>query len=171
MAKMSSFFIRATVNGGNAGAFDETPIDIGSYTDLGSSKPEILRIHNVQVAMTDSTGQIPLMANDNGDSAAWQLTTQTQPGLVLIDDRSFVSGGRGAYRNPDSSIMPATQSNEAQILPQDFTHGYLVAVPTLYLGGLGGNNFTEDVFFTVMLECTTEPATKASAVSLAVSQM
>ena len=171
MAKMSSFFVRATVNGGNAGSFAQSEIDIGSYTDLGSSSPELLRIHNVTVAMTDSSGQIPLMANDNGDSAAWQLTTQSQTGIVLIDDRSFVSGGRGAYRNPDASILPPTQAMDEQILAQDFTQGYLVAVPTLYLGGLGGNNFTEDVIFTVMLECTTEKATKANAVALAVSQM
>lgn len=171
MAKMNSFFIRATVNGGKAGGFNQTEIDIGSYTDLGSSKPEILRIHNVQVALTNSSALVPSMAGDTASSAAWQLTTQTQSGLVLIDDRSFVSGGRGGFRNPDSATEPPSQVFDAQVLAQDYTNGYLVAVPTLYLGALGGASFSDDVIITVMLECTTEPATKASAVSLAVSQM
>jgi len=170
MAK-NSFFIRAQVNAGHGGAFDDTELDIGSYTDLGSSKPEILRIHNITVAMTDSGGEIPTLSGNTATSAAWQLTTQKQVGIVLIDDRSLVSGGRGGFRNADGATNPANQTFESQLLPQDFTQGYLVAVPTLYLGAFAGANFTEDVYFSVILECTTEPATKASAVSLAVSQM
>ena len=168
---MNSFFIRAQVNGGNGATFAQTEIDIGSYTDLGSSSPELLRIHNVTIQMSDSAGEIPKMTGDTGTSAAWQICTQSQTGLVLIDDRSFVSGGRGSFRNPDSAATPPSQVFESQVLAQDFTQGYLVAVPTLYLGALAGNDFTEDVYFTVMLECTTEKATKANAVSLAVSQM
>jgi hypothetical protein len=171
MAKMNSFFIRATVNSGNAGAFAQSEIDIGSYTDLGSSSPEILRIHNISYRMTDANGEAPLMTGDTGDFAAWQLTTQTKSALVLVTDRSLVSGGTFAGRNPDSAVHPPSQVWEQQLMPQDFTQGYVVAVPTLYLGGLGGGNFTEDVYHSVVLECTTEKATKANAVALAVSQM
>jgi len=171
MAKMNSFFIRASVNAGDSNAFDDTEIDIGSYTDLGSSSPELLRIHNINVAMTDSAGFVPTMTADSGGSAAWQLTTQKQTAIVLQNDRSVIASGRGAFRNPDSSVLPPTQAFESQLLPQDFTQGYLCAVPTLYLGGLGDGEFTEDVYFTVILECTTEKATKSNAVSLAVSQM
>jgi len=172
MAKMNSFFIRASVNAGDTNAFGQTEIDIGSYTDLGSSSPEILRIHNVQVRMTDSAGFMPTMASDKGDSAAWQLTTQSQAGIVLITDRSVISGGVLATRNPDGNdVIPGTQTSESQLLAQDFSQGYLVAVPTLYLGGLAGGEFAEDVYFSVILECTTEKATKANAVALAVSQM
>ena len=170
MAK-NSFFIRAQVNSGNTGSFAQTELDIGAYTDLGSSKPEILRIHNISVRMTDAAGEIPKMTQDTADSAGWQLTTQTQSGMVLADDRSYISGGVVAARNPDSNPHAPTQVFEQQILAQDFTQGYLVAVPSLFLGGFGGSNYTEDVLFCVVLECTTEPATKASAVSLAVSQM
>jgi hypothetical protein len=170
MAK-NSFFIRASVNGGNAGAFDQTEIDIGAYTDLGSSKPEILRIHNVQVRMSDSVGQIPTMLGDTAATASWQLCTQSQSALLMSTDRSYVSGGLVAARNPDSNVHAPTQVFEQQLLAQDFTQGYLVAVPSLYLGGLGGANYTEDVYFSVILECTTEPASKANAVALAVSQM
>ena len=170
MAK-NSFYIRASVNLGNSGSFNQEEIDIGSYTDLGSSKPEILRIHDVQIALTDSAGQMPTMTGDTGDSLAWQITTQSQSALVLVDDNSFVSGGRAALRNPDSAVTPPTQAWENQIMAQDWMNGYLVAVPTLYLGGLGGNNFTEDVYASVILECSTEPATKATSISLAISQM
>lgn len=170
MATKNTFFIRASVNGGNGGSYAQTEIDLGSYTNLGSTKPEVLRIHNVIVQMSDSAGLIPQMTGDTADSAAWQLTTQSQSAMVLLTDDSFISGGRGSFRNPDSSTHSPSQDFSEQILAQDFVGGYLVAVPTLFLGAIGGNNFTEDVYFNVMLECTTESMTKASAVSLAVSQ-
>lgn len=169
MAK-NSFFIRASVNTGNAGAFAQEEIPLGSYTNLGSSKPEVLRIHNIQVRVSDSGGESPTLTGDTGASVAWQLTTQSQSALVLATDDSFVSGGIGGVRNADSVASPANQEAISSILAQDFTAGYLVAVDSLYLGGVGGSNFTEDVYYTVMLECTTEAMSKANAVSLAISQ-
>jgi len=169
MAK-NTFFIRASVNGGNAGTYSETTIDLGSYTNLGSTKPEVLRIHNIIVQMSDNSGFIPKMTGDKAGSAGWQLTTQAQSGLVLLTDDSFVAGGRGAFRNPDSDVHSPTQVFAEQILAQDYTEGYLIAVPNLFLGGVGETNFTEDVYFNVMLECSTESLSKAAAVSLAVSQ-
>lgn len=171
MAKMNAFYIRASVNIGNAGAFAQSEIDLGAYADLGSSSPEILRIHDVQVALTDSSGEIPNVTNDTGGSLAWQLMTQSQTSVQLVTNKSFVSGGRCALRNPDGTTMPPTQAFEQQIMAQDWMNGYLVAVPTLYLGGNASNNFTEDVYVSVILECTTEKATKASATALAISQM
>ena len=170
MATKNTFFIRASVNGGNGGTYAQTEIDLGSYTNLGSSKPEVLRIHNVIVSMSDASGQIPQMTTDTADSAGWQICTQSQTGLVLLTDDSFVSGGRGSFRNPDGSTHAPSQVFDEQVLAQDFVGGYLIAVPTLFLGGIGGSNFSEDVYFSVMLECTTEPMSKASAVALAVSQ-
>ena len=169
MAK-NTFFIRASVNGGNGGTYAETEIDLGSYTNLGSSKPEVLRIHNIIVQMTESTGEIPNMTADTASSASWQLCTQSQSDLVLCTDDSFISGGRGSFRNPDASVHAPTQDFSEQILAQEFTQGYVVAVPSLFLGAIGGANFTQDVYFSVMLECTTEPMSKANAVSLAISQ-
>ena len=170
MAK-NTFFIRASLNAGDTGAFAQTEIDLGSYTNLGSSKPEVLRIHNVQVALTDSSG---MMANVNTDKIAefaWQLTAQSQSAIVLITDDSFVSGGRGAVRNPDGADTTAgSQAHTAQLLPQDFTAGYVVAVPSLFLGGQGGSEYAEDLYVSVMLECTTELMSKANAVALAISQ-
>jgi len=130
----------------------------------------VLRLHNIQAAITDSAGEMPNCGADTGGTIAWQLTTQEQTGLVLATDDSFVSGGRGAYRNPDSSVMPATQAQESQILAQDWTNGYVIAVPSLFLGGIGSDQFTEDVYVSLVMECTTEPMSKANAVSLAISQ-
>ena len=170
MAK-NTFFIRAEVNGGHGGSFAQTEIDLGSYTNLGSSKPEVLRIHNVIVAITDVGGLMPSVNSDKIAEYAWQLTTQSQSAMVLMTDDSFVSGGRGGVRNPDGSdTVCGSQAHEAQTLAQEFRDGYVVAVPSLFLGGLGSLEYAQDVHFSVMLECTTEAMTKANAVSLAISQ-
>jgi len=169
-AKVDTFFIRALVNAEDDEAFRQTEIDLGSYTNLGSSKPEVLRIHKIHFMMTDSAGQVPSMAGDKGGSAVWQLTTQSQTGLVLATDDSYVAGGRAGLRNPDSETIPPTQAFEMSLLPQDMVEGYLVAVPNLFLGGIASNNFSEDVYYSVILECSTEAMTKGAAVSLAVSQ-
>jgi len=169
MAK-NTFVIRATVNGGNSGAFAQTEIDLGSYTNLGSSKPEVLRIHRSHVYITNANGLFPKMDADTADSAAWQLTTQSQSGLVLVTDDSFIAGGVGAYRNPDGSEEEPTQTTDQGVQAQDYENGYVVAVPSLFLGGLGGAAFAQDVNFSVVLECSTEPMSKANAVALAISQ-
>jgi len=169
MAK-NTFFIRALVTPGNTGTFVQSEIDLGSYTNLGSSKPEVLRIHNIRAAMTNNGGEIPEMTTNTADVSSWQLTTQSKSGLVLMTDDSFVAGGRGAFRNPDGSNNAPTQVMEEQVLPQDFERGYLIAVPSLFLGATAGTDFTEAVNYSIILECTTEPLAKAEAVSLAVSQ-
>ena len=169
MAK-NSFFIRATVTAASDGTYGQTEIDLGSYTNLGSSKPEVLRIHNIQVLMTDSAGFIPTMGADTAGSAAWQLTTQSQSALVLATDDSFVAGGSGAFRNADGSAMPPGQNYEAQILAQDWSAGAVIAVPSLFLLADVSNTWTEDVVCSVILECTTEAMSKANAVALAISQ-
>ncbi len=170
MAK-TTFFIRASVTGDQSGgAFKETEIDLGSYTNLGSSKPEVLRIHNIQFRFANSDGRIPNMGADTGGSLGWQICTQSQSDLVDLTDDALVSAGIGAYRNPDSDPLPPTQSTEETVLPQDFTMGYVVAVPSLFLGLKQSSTWEQDAIVSVMLECTTEPMSKANAVSLAISQ-
>jgi hypothetical protein len=169
MAK-NTFLIRASVNGGNAGAFAQEEIDLGSYTNLGSSKPEVLRLHRTIVNLTNGSGAIPTMTGDKGDSASWQLTTQSQTGMVAMTDDSYVAGGVAAFRNPDSETIAPTQTFTEQILAQDYSAGYVIAVPSLFLGCLVGGNFAADGHYEVILECSTEPMSKANAVSLAISQ-
>jgi len=169
MAK-NTFTIRASVNAGNAGSFAQTEIDLGSYTNLGSSKPEVLRIHRVHVAMTDSGGEVPTLNGDTATTAAWQLCTQSQSATVLLTDDSFIAGGRGGFRNQDSATNPVNVAFEETLLAQDYMAGYVVAVPSLFLGAFAGADFAEDVYFSIILECSTEAMSKANAVALAVSQ-
>jgi hypothetical protein len=168
----NTFFIRAEVNAGSSGASGlETEIDIGAYTDLGSSKPEILRIHKVMVMMTDAAGEIPTMTGDTADTAGWQLTTQSASSLLLLSNRSVIAAGRAGLRNPDSAVSPPSQDFAETFLAQDLVNGYLVAVPSLFLQGFAGGNFTEAVVFSILLECSTEPVSKTNAINLAISQM
>ena len=169
MAK-NTFFIRASVNIGDSDTYGQTEIDLGSYTNLGSSKPEVLRILNINYQISDASGFPATMTGDKAAVVVWQLTTQSQTAPVLITDDSYVAGGNASLRNPDSETFSPSQAFESTLMPQDFTAGALIAVPSLFLGGLAGSNFTEDVFVSVMLECTTEPMSKANAVALAISQ-
>tara|TARA_Y100001973_G_C5044898_1_gene254642 strand:- start:127 stop:639 length:513 start_codon:yes stop_codon:yes gene_type:complete len=169
MAK-NTFYIRASVNALNAGDFKETEIDLGSYTNLGSSKPEVLRIHNATVQITSGNGIVPTLGADLAASFAWQLTTQSQSALIEPTDDSWVSGGRAGVRNPDSAANPPSSAFEQTLMPQDWTAGAVIAVPSLFLGGFGATEFTTDVVYNLILECSTEPMSKANAVSLAISQ-
>ena len=169
MAK-NTFLIRANVDVGHAGSYVQTEIDLGSYTNLGSSKPEVLRIHRAVIQMYDDSGEIPSMTSNTAGSAGWQLLTRSAGGMQAPTSDSWGCGGISAFRNPDGSTNPPTQTFSQQHLPQDYENGYVIAVPTLFLGGIADSDFTEDVNYAVVLECTTESMTKANAVALAISQ-
>lgn len=169
MAK-NTFFIRASVNTGHGGAFAETEIDLGSYTNLGSSKPEVLRIHNINIAITSAGGSIPTFGANLADYVMWQLCTTSQTAMIVPSEQTYISGGQAGWRNPDGTPNPPSQELGALILPQDWTDGVVVAVPSLFLGGWGPTDATEDVYYSVIMECTTEPMSKPNAVSLAISQ-
>jgi hypothetical protein len=87
-----------------------------------------------------------------------------------MTDDSYVAGGVAAFRNPDSETIAPTQTFTEQILAQDYSAGYVIAVPSIFLGCLVGSNFAADGHYEVILECSTEPMSKANAVSLAISQ-
>lgn len=169
MAK-NTFMIRGSVTTAGDDSFAQAEIDLGSYTNLGSSKPEVLRIHRAHVYITDTGGRPATMNGDKAGDLCWQLTTQSQSALVLATDDSFVFGGNAAVRNPDSETFAPSQAFEQLILPQDYVAGAVIAVPTLFVGALSGTQFDESVVFSVILECTTEAMSKANAVSLAISQ-
>lgn len=169
MAK-NSFLIRTTVDAGNAETFAQTEIDLGSYTNLGSTKPEVLRIHSAHWYIQNDTGTMPSMGGDKAGEIAWQLTTTSKAALVQVTDDSFLMGGQAGVRNGDSAPNPPSDAFSDSILPQDFTAGQVVAVPSLFLGALVGDEFTEDVNIGLILECTTEAMSKANAVALAISQ-
>ena len=145
MARSDSFFIRADVLVDDSATFASTSIDLGSYVDaLGKS---VLRIHNVTASITtgigaaDGPGVGPKMDAGTGDSCSWQLTTQDQVAMVLPSNRAVVSSGAvWAFNADGASAVPAT-AYEADMLPQEWTNGYLVAVESLQLGASAGTNW------------------------------
>jgi len=170
MAK-NTFLIRTTVTCSHTGAaFAQTELDLGSYTNLGSSKPEVLRIHSAHVYVQNSDGTIPFMGGDKAGTINYQLMTSTQSALAQASDDSFLLGGQAGVRNGDSANNPPTDAFAESFMPQDLTAGQVVAVPSLFLGGAIGAEFTQDANITLILECSTEAMSKANAVALAISQ-
>lgn len=170
MARSDSFFIRASVTPDNSNSFISQSIDLGSYVDaLGKS---VLRVHNVTAAITADDGLAPTMTGDTADFCAWQLTTQDQTSMVLPSNRAVVSSGMLWARNPDSAVEPPSQCYESDMLPQEWTNGYLIAVESLQLAAHAGANWTaaSNVTVSVVLECTVETLTQAAAMALALSQ-
>lgn len=164
MAKTDSFFIRATQNIDNDNSFNQGTIDLGAYVDaLGKS---VLRIHNVAVSFTDSAGR----AIDTASEAAaqFQLTTQTQSAIVLASDKSLIASGMMIADGAGG--VPTYVSHDADVLPQQWNNGYLVGVESIYLGGAASTGFAEDVYVSLVMECTVETLSSSAAMALALSQ-
>jgi hypothetical protein len=165
MAK-DSFFIRAKVNT-NGVTFAQEPIDLGAYVDaLGSA---ILRIHNLSVQYGTATTNPGVSAAGGDASTAYQLTTQSQGAMVDATHRSLISSGKLiAWNHPGAAILNGI-SESSDILPQDWTNGYLVATEQIYLGTDSVNNAIVDQI-TIVMECTVEKMTPSAAMALALSQ-
>lgn len=164
MAKSDSFFIRAKVTS-NGTTFTQEEIDLGSFVNLGVSKSTLLRIHSVTAMIADSNGaQAPIL--DSADArTAWQLTTQTQSDLVFADDKSLVSSGGLTFKTG------VTPSHDYDVNPHMYRNGYLVGVDTMFLAVDNSTGFDSgEVVISIILECTLETATQASATALALSQ-
>ena len=175
MAKSDSFFIRAQVNCGQLAAFAQTEIDLGAYVDaLGKS---VLRIHNIAVSFTDSAGtSATLDAGTAGGTAMaaaaqFQLTPQSQTDTVTPLNKSVVATGMINCINLDNAAQVANITSESfDNAPQRWTNGYLIAVESMYLGGEASVGFAEDVYCTLVMECTVESMSQAAAMALALSQ-
>ena len=164
-----SFFIRATKDLGNTNTFHEKAIDLGAYVDaLGKS---ILRIHNIQVTYSDSSGRSSEIVGNEVGVAQWQLTTQSMPDLVLSSNRSVVSDGRIHMFNDQGSAKLASQVTDVNgINLHEWTNGYLIAVESLYLGGSASQGFVGDAYVSIVMECTVETMSQSAAMALALSQ-
>jgi len=171
MAK-TPFLLKQKINLGHSDVTTQVEIDLGSYTNLGSSKPEVLRIHRAHVYVQDDAKDFPDIVADANASLSYQVTTQSNgTAQVYADDDSFLFGGIASYRNSDSAgERPPSQGVEELISPQDYVNGIVVAVPTLFLTGNADANWGDDVHLTVIMECTTESMSKSNAVALAISQ-
>lgn len=170
MAKVETFFIRAEVNIGHGGVYAQQEIDLGSYVNVGVKSSTLLRIHNIQCALTSITGLPPELPANTAAAVAYQLTTESQTGMVRLSDKSVVGSGSIGMRNPDGSPNPPSQAVVTDTWPQDFSEGYLIAVDTLYLAGVNESDFTTDNYISICMEVSMEKATQAGAASLALSQ-
>ena len=171
MAKTDSFFVRHSLTVDNSGTFVQDPIDLGAFVDaLGKS---VLRVHNIAVTFSDSTGNAAQVAAGS-DSAAmqFQITTQTQTDTVLPSNKSVVASGIVYAQNQFGTNEFPLVSHDMDNLPQLWTNGYLIAVETIYLGGEASTGWvaSEDMTISIVMECTVETATKDAALALALSQ-
>jgi len=169
MAKSDSFFLRATQDINQDTTYYEGAIDLGAYVDaLGKS---VMRIHNIAVSFTDSNGRNLDMTGITNASADYQLLTQSQANIVLASDRSVISTGKiNASREIAGNGVAGSVSHDYDVLPQMWTNGYLVGVDTIYFGGAATTTWNENVFVSMVLECTVETLTQNAAMALALSQ-
>ena len=170
MAKSDSFFIRASVEVDDSATFDQTEIDLSAYVDaLGKS---VLRIHNVQYEVSKSNGLAPDMDANAAGSVTWQITTQSKLAIQRLDNKSVITKGMLWARNADASSNPPAQAFSEDVTPQIFRNGYLVATESIYLGASADPAWaaSSDLTVAVVLECTVETMTQASAMALALSQ-
>jgi len=180
MAKSDSFFIRASVSPGDSGAFNQTAIDLGAYVSaLGKSVLKIKSVHyewvvgpNGDTSKGVTIGGAPYMDTLKAGEALMQLTTQTQTAMVTLENKSVIAKASLWARNPDGSNNPPSQVYNDSHSPQDYADSYIVAVETMYLGAVGGTEWTDgsDLTCAVMIECQVETLTQAAAMALALSQ-
>jgi hypothetical protein len=163
MAKTDSFFIRASVTT-NGTTFSQNSVDCGAYVDaLGKS---VLRIHNIAVQYN-----VPGMALGAPGTGSYnfQLTTQSQTGLVGVVDKSTIASG--TLLQATDAVTMVLSSDSFDISPQEWTKGYLVGVEQLYLATQSGGTITPgDGTVQIVMECTVETLSQSAAMALALSQ-
>ena len=171
MAKSDSFFNRAQVTYANDNNYAQAEIDLGSFVNLGVSKSTLLRIHRLSPQFFDAEGTFIPRATGASKYAncAWQLTTQSQTAIVEADDKSVISAG-GLLSCTDASQIIQEQDAVTSPNPETWMKGYLVGVDTIFLGIDGNSDWVSGFNLNVVLECTLETATQASATALALSQ-
>jgi len=167
--RTDSFFIRKTVALVKDGTFYQDNIDLGAFVDaLGEA---VLRIHNIALTFSDGTGNaLQVLAASDSAAAQFQLTTQSHLDTVRVDDKSVIATGIVYAVNQFSSDEFPQLSHDMDVMPQLWSQGYLVAVEQLYLGGEASSGWGENVYVSIVMECTSEKMTKAAGLALALSQ-
>ena len=172
MAKSDSFFIRASVLQSGA-SYTEEEIDLGSFVNLGVKSSTLVRIHNIAVQIADQNDEMkgPLAAGSIMN-VGWNLTTQSQTDLVHAFDKSVIASGRYEVAAQATSPQNAFFAQDTRdIMPQDWRNGYLVGVDSLFLSTESDQSSDNGSYYvSIVMECTLETATQASATALALSQ-
>lgn len=175
-----TFFLRDQVVAPATQNRTVTEIDLGAYVNLGSTKPQVLRIHSIQVAFTDSEGLVPLVdaaaavAEFKSAFACVALTTKemaiASPQMPFLSDDETVYTRAIVSSNGETAKNQGITSGETDLAPQHLENGYLVGVDTLYLYGIADDAWDEDIYMSICMECSVEPATRENAINLALSQ-
>jgi len=171
MARTDSFFLRQSITLNKAGTFNQEVIDLGAVVDaLGKT---VLRIHNIAVQYSDASGGTPDILASDSAAVDFQLTTQSQSALVVSgDNKSVIASGRlTAYNQIGTNGVPTNMNDEFDVAPQHWTNGYLIGVEQMYLSGrTTTSGWQENIVVSLVMECTSETMTQASAMALALSQ-
>ena len=179
----SSFFLRGQVTTDHTSQLRVgDTIDLGAYVNLATSKPQILRIHSIQVQICDSDGLVPSI----DDPTSGETTINAFLNTAITTKETTLGTGAMPQLNDDSVIFTSSYtivnqkvaggsdqgvvSGDLDLAPQHLINGQLIGVDTLYLYALGDNAFAEDVNVNFCLECSVEPATRENAINLAISQ-
>ena len=148
--------------------------------NLGTTKPQTLRVHSVQVAWTDTQGLVPTIdaAGSVGDGksaySCVAITTKPSPlnsphmPMLNADETMFTASVVGTNLNDD--IDQGVMTSALDIAPQHLVNGYLIGVDRLYLYGIADNAWGETLEISIVMECSTEGVSKDSAIGLALSQ-
>lgn len=176
----STFFLREQVIAPATQARAVTEIDLGAYVNLGSTKPQVLRIHSIQVAFTDEEGLVPVVdaaaavAEYRSAFACLALTTKefspASPKMPYLSDDETVYTRHIVSSNGATTADQGISSGDTDLAPQHLTNGYLVGVDRLYLYGIADDAWNENVVMSIVMECSIEPATRENAINLALSQ-
>ena len=182
MAK-NTFFLRGQVTTDHTSQLRVgSEMDLGAYVNLATSKPQLLRIHSVQIQVCDADGLVPSI----DDPTAGETTINAFLSTAITTKETILGTGDMPQLNDDSVIFTSSYvvtntkvaggsdqgiiSGEFDLAPQHLVNGMLIGVDTLYLYALGDNAFAENVNVNFCLECSVEPATRDSAINLALSQ-
>ena len=169
-----SFFLRMSQDS-NGTTYAEGSEDLGAYINLGPKTSTGLRIKNIAVSILDHDNPSTPIVSTADTAVYWQLTTSTQTASVYPTDKSVVASGIlqvgfSAIGYSGGAGKNNYVSDHADLLPQHWSNGYLVAVDTLYLGIDTAGNLADDVTVAIVLECEQVKITQANATSLALSQ-
>ena len=171
MAKSDSFFIRASVLQTGA-SYTQAEIDLGSFVNLGTKSSTLLRIHNLAVQIADENAEMkgPIAAG-SVMNVGWNLTTQSQTDLVHAFDKSVIASGRYEIAAGSTAANDFFAQDTRDVMPQDWTKGYLVGVDSLFLSTESDQTSDNGSYYvSIVMECTLESATQANATALALSQ-
>ncbi len=178
----TTFFIRESVRVLNDEVRKLTEIDLGAFVNLGSTKPQLLRIHSIQIQYADDNGGVPNVKAANTSlpgmaNSAFAITSlTTKPTLlvspympVLSEDETVFTSAVVSTNSNDVNDQGIT-STGTDLAPQHLTNGYLIGVDRLYLYGRADDNWNEEVVIHICMECSVEGIDRNDAVSLALSQ-